>query len=169
MLAASQPHPSQEWSGTSRSTTLFLSFILNFTHFSLLFHYVHYENGGLVLVYGRVRPGLIRSKWSGSPWPKYGAPSRSSLVVRVLLQHNTKGPVSVMAGYILAFLVVYIPAQWSNRRKWDYGAEVPKRRVQSQPKKEGVDMRRSTDGQTLKRKESIFREVQTDKSQNRKS
>ena len=39
-------YPVQEWPGTSRPTTLFLSFILDFTHFSLLFHFVHYETGG---------------------------------------------------------------------------------------------------------------------------
>ena len=39
-------HPVQEWPGTSRPTTLFLSFILDFTHFSLLFHFVHYETWG---------------------------------------------------------------------------------------------------------------------------
>jgi len=39
-------YPVQEWSGTSWPTTLFLSFILDFTHFSLLFHFVHYETEG---------------------------------------------------------------------------------------------------------------------------
>jgi len=53
--------------------------------------------------------------------------------------------------------------------KWDYGTWVQKRSVQSQLKREGVDIRRSTDGQTPKRKELIFGEVQTDKPQKGKS
>ena len=97
-------YPVQEWSGTSWPTTLFLSFILDFTHFSLLFHFVHYETGGLVLVYGRVHPGPIRQKWSGSPRPKYEAHSLWSnhwgICFSPFLQHNTEGPIRVMAGYI---------------------------------------------------------------------
>jgi len=53
-----QVYPVQEWSATSRPTTLFLSFILDFTHFSLLFHFVHYETGG-------VGVGV----WPGISWP----------------------------------------------------------------------------------------------------
>ena len=41
--------------------------------------------------------------------------------------------------------------------------------IQTNPKKEGVDIWRSTDGQTPKSKELIFGEVQTGKSQKGKS
>jgi len=42
--------------GTSQPTTLFLSFLLNFIHFSLVFHFVHYENGAGVWVTSRSYP-----------------------------------------------------------------------------------------------------------------
>jgi len=62
--------------------------------------------GGLVLVYGRVHPGPIKQKWPRSPRPKYEAHSlwlgHWGNCFSPFLQHNTEGPISVMAEYISA-------------------------------------------------------------------
>jgi len=44
-----------------------------------------------------------------------------------------------------------------------------KKYIQTNPKKKGIDIWRSTDGQTPKRKELIFGEVHTGKSQKGKT
>jgi len=59
-----------------------------------------------MLVYGRVHPDPIRQKWLGSSRPKYEThslwPSHWGTCFSPFLQHNTEGPISVMAGYIPA-------------------------------------------------------------------
>jgi len=59
-----------------------------------------------LLVYGRIHPGPIRQKWSGSPRLKYEAyslwPNHWGTCFSPFLQHNTEGPIRVMVRYIPA-------------------------------------------------------------------
>ena len=127
---------------------------------------------GLVLVYGRVYPGPIRQKWPGSPRPKYEThslwPNYRGTCFSPFLQHNTEGPISVMAGYILAPLAEFISTQGSGRWNmwlWHRGT---KEQHTISAKKEGVDIWRSTDVQTPKKEGVDIWEVQTAKPQKRK-
>jgi len=130
----------------------------------------------MVLVYGRVHPGSIKQKWPRSLRPKYEAHSLWSShwgnCFSPFLQHNTKGPISVMAGYISApFGRVHPgPREWQmehtimaqrykgaacNLNKKGRSWYLAKYR-RANPKKGRSWYLRSTDGQTPKRKELIF-------------
>jgi len=77
-----------------------------------------------VLVYGRVRPDLVKEKWSGSSRPECRELSCSGPIAGAFLQHDADGSLRLMVGYILALLAVYISGQWSEKRKWDYGTKL---------------------------------------------
>jgi len=94
--------------------------------------------------------------------------SYSCPIAGASIQHDADSPISVMARYIPALLVEYIPAQGSGRwNMWLWRRGTEEQRAIS-VKKEGVDIWRSTDGQTLKSKELIFDEVRRGKAQKRK-
>ena len=112
--------------------------------------------------------------------------SCSGPIAGALIQHDADIPVSVTRLYTSrpSWPCTSRPKGVTDE-KWDYGVGVQRSNAQSQPqkgrnwylekyrranpKKKGVDSWRSTNGQTPKRKELIFGEVQTGKPQKGRS
>ena len=177
-------HLVQEWPGTSRPTTLFLSFILDFTHFSLLFHFVHYETGGAGV---GVWPGTSRTNKTEiagiTPAHVWGTFVVAQSLGYLLFtfsptQHrvpnkcngkiylspswpSTSRPKGVAEHVIMTQRYRGAACNLSQKKRSWYLA---KYRL-ANPTKEGVDIWRSTDEQTPKKEGVDIWEVQTAKLQ----